>query len=191
MNVLYDVRDITPREKEVISQAADIMQAFLLELKVDVCVQRVSDSLSLEIGKSLNIHESDIYRALQGLWDLRHSRRPPDPLSNGDMLVLCVNAHGKFAGMAQKANPDAIWGCALQGSGIAIVYNYDNMATFWHESFHLLGVADCYDENDPTHPHKETCSESNCVMRYGLVASELRLCSKGLNALLTTASNDG
>src|SRR5690606_14515587 len=41
------------------------------------------------------------------------------------------------------------------------------LSTLIHESLHFFDVDDCYAADRPGFPPKDTCDNSNCLMRYG------------------------
>jgi hypothetical protein len=57
-----------------------------------------------------------------------------------------------------------------------------------HESLHFLGVDDCYQEENTSHP-KDSCNLENCVMRFGKVS--LEVCEDVKRQLRNWAVNSG
>ncbi len=190
MRLWYQISDLSAEEERVATNAARELQSYVTgaSVGIDLTVACVPEPLSSQIDASLlDSQVSSLHHLLQGPWELRDSRIPPAPLSNGDMLVLCRGENSRLAQIARQTTPHAFWGSALEESGMAVVYQLKDPITFWHESFHLLGATDCYDDANPQCA-PSTCGEPQCVMQYGLVAdrSDLRptLCRKNIGRLL-------
>lgn len=74
----------------------------------------------------------------------------------------------------------AKWGCCLS-QAIAIEYAPLNskLTTQIHETLHLFGVGECYDES--TLIPKDSCTEPKCLMRYG--TQSIKVCKNVLMQL--------
>ena len=76
-------------------------------------------------------------------------------------LVVCCQRGSLIAQQARSTNPLAQWGGKL--GRLALVWQPDNRHLIWHETLHLLGAEDCYDDETT----EGTCEkEPQCIMQY-------------------------
>lgn len=91
--------------------------------------------------------------------------------TNTRLLIAAPN-QGKFKNHCLSEASHAQWGCCLSET-IAVEYSPDENAleTQLHESLHLFGVDECYEES--TLQPKPSCLNTRCVMRYGVQSTEV------------------
>jgi len=84
-------------------------------------------------------------------------------LNHYPLLVYC-KPDSKIAQAAIKEDVRAKWGLCNDYYSVSAVYESNNKYILWHETLHLFGVEDCYDQNNP---HNGTpCELDDCLMQY-------------------------
>jgi len=68
-----------------------------------------------------------------------------------------------IANVAHRENPSALYG-ATCGS-FAAINRLDYKVTIWHEALHLLGLDDCYKQDNPR-KKKPHCKLDGCIMEW-------------------------
>lgn len=66
-----------------------------------------------------------------------------------------------FAKRAREKNTNAKWGAAQIGE-YALIWEPDNKYLFWHETLHVVGAKDSYDEQSL----QTVCEDDRCIMQY-------------------------
>lgn len=83
------------------------------------------------------------------------------------LLVYCrPDGHIAVAAKSEAARmkkPPPCWGAAKMP--LAAVYSPGNKVAVWHEGLHLLGLDDCYEEDNPR-KKKTHCKLDGCIMEY-------------------------
>jgi hypothetical protein len=93
-------------------------------------------------------------------------------------LVVFCNSESNLCKKALEMNPHALWGCAC--GRLAAVYKANDMCPIWHETLHLFGAIDCYDDDSP---NSINCENQNCLMQYASVTETLELCNYNITLL--------
>jgi hypothetical protein len=94
--------------------------------------------------------------------------------SNTRVVISVSPREEKFKNHCMQEAGHAAWGCCL-GGVVAVNYapQQHALVTQVHESLHLLGVEDCYEEHISGFPSKSLCTNEQCVMRYGSNSTEV------------------
>lgn len=87
-------------------------------------------------------------------------------------LFISAPNQQKYRTYCIKEADHARWGCCL-GNVIAIEYAplSARLPTQIHETLHLFGVDECYDES--TRTPKDSCNDPECLMRYGVQSTKV------------------
>lgn len=97
-------------------------------------------------------------------------------------LSVSCSAEHPIACAARGAYPLARWGLCTAGV-LAVTYHPGNRFILWHETMHLLGASDHYDNRTLA----TTCGEPGCLMQYApsdeTVTEETCLCPETLRVL--------
>ena len=93
-------------------------------------------------------------------------------------LVVFCNTESNLCKKALDENPHALWGCRC--GRLAAVYKANKMSPIWHETLHLFGAKDCYDDNSL---YSISCGNQNCLMQYASDTETLELCNENLKLL--------
>lgn len=88
-------------------------------------------------------------------------------------ILILSNVDSHFHRWCTAQYCDAHWGCSNEYISVDYAPDHSRLANQLHECLHFLGVQDCYVENDPRHPPKGSCTNSSCVMRYGMSSTEI------------------
>lgn len=111
------------------------------------------------------------------------------PTPTPKLFVYCSPSN-PVAVAAQREKPVAKWGGTCVP--LAALYKYNNKNGVFHETLHLLGAKDCYEEKDPSQK-KPDCNLDSCIMEYNppLNISENWpfLCDKNVNLLRQMKKN--
>ena len=95
---------------------------------------------------------------------------------NDEKRLFIPGAIGFYKQQCLKEAPHAHHGCCLWGEYIAVEYK---LSTQLHECLHLFRVNECY--NPQTREPIPECTNDQCVMRYGVISTEV--CSHVLEQL--------
>lgn len=107
-----------------------------------------------------------------GLEDLLHILNDHEPDTTNIRLFISASNDSKYREYCLRQLGHAAWGCCLSET-IAIEYAPANarLTTQLHETLHLFGVGECYDERTQT--PLASCQHQNCIMRYGVVSTQV------------------
>jgi hypothetical protein len=97
-------------------------------------------------------------------------------------FLFSASESSKFKKYCIAEAGHAAWGCCLSKT-IAVSYapKQNELVTQVHESLHLFGVEECYEEYIQGFPPKNSCNNEQCVMRYG--SNSIEVCESVLEQL--------
>lgn len=78
--------------------------------------------------------------------------------------------------LASACKNDGLWGCSNGFVSAEYASPSEALATALHESLHLFGVDDCYDDLSEGKDPLPSCDKDDCVMRYGVVSDCICTC---------------
>jgi len=132
-------------------------------------LQRILDSSDAEIElkfESAGHKLEDLFNSWDGKSNLIYELIDLFPDSTNIRILISTTSTSKFANYCKSELGHAAWGCCL-GGFVAVEYSPDaRLTTQLHESLHLFGVEECYDES--TLKPLESCTNDRCLMRYGV-----------------------
>lgn len=110
------------------------------------------------------------------------------PFTHMRLLVYCHKdsqvAKAAKSEAARMKKPPPCWGAA--NMPFAAVYSHNNKVAIWHEGLHLLGLDDCFEEDNPR-KKKRHCKLDGCIMEYAPPESTCEswpfLCDKNVKKL--------
>ncbi|MHC4558358.1 MAG: hypothetical protein ACYTFW_12890 [Planctomycetota bacterium] len=155
-------------EKFVAGTLDQLAQYLKMEpVKLSINIKRLEDDpeLAKKVVKELDLFNDKSYSFskcdcaivsafyFSGLISIDHTAK---------LLVYC-SPRSHIAVAAQREKPHAAWGVTCES--FAAVYNFSNKIAIFHEVLHLLGVDDCYVEDEP-YPKKTDCNFKHCIMDY-------------------------
>ena len=94
-------------------------------------------------------------RAIEDAW----GTSGPGVLSH--VTVYCPDEAHPAVRAARRKLAHAAWGISLSGI-LSLTYALRNPYALWHESLHLLGAQDHYDQSS----FRTTCAMATCLMQY-------------------------
>ena len=106
-------------------------------------------------------------------------------------LLLYCRPDSKLAMAAKKQARLPSWGVTC--GSFSAVYKPQNKFIIWHETLHLLGLDECYDENNPD-VRRPDCKCEDCIMQYeqpDTWVGPFSLCDKNIKLLKELAEKVG
>jgi hypothetical protein len=184
----------TPKDKKFVEDSLNEMAEHLKKepIKLNITIKSLRDEpeLEKEAIAQLNKFNDPLYKHadyscyISGIFLKR--RLTIINTCRSSLLVYC-NPESYIAKSLRKQAHSPSWGVTV--NPVAFVYKRENVYnhgrwTTWHESLHLLGVDECYEEN--THTRKTVCNCETCIMQYKPPENwtvEWFLCKKSIQKL--------
>jgi len=136
-----------------------------LESRLKFLLKQAGADVDVTFGQP-GIELENYLRSWDGQGDLLGQLTEYIPDTSATRLLLCVPQDHPFMRWCKTKANHADWGCCIS-EFIAVEYapSKNRLVTQLHESLHLFGVDECYDEYS-LQP-KNTCDLTECLMRYG------------------------
>jgi len=141
-------------------------------IKLDITLRRLGDELVLatKVNEKLNRLNDQTYTFSSCAVDIDYLFLKSDLITEtciAKLLVYCSSdnqiALAAKSEAARMNKPPPLWGAA--NSPLAAAYKVGSKVAIWHEALHLLGLDDCYEEDNPR-KKKPHCKLNGCIMEY-------------------------
>jgi len=163
---------------------------------VEIYVEEIATVVSRISGGTINVQliDAETIAAINGIG----SRSPRTVVAYRDHVIdilvlkyghcraiIVTDLNHPFAELTKKALPLAEWGSAWVGMFGLVYQSPITKPVVWHETLHVLGAEDCYDQSFPA--KSPTCEHPNCIMQYEpndrCLKNGLSLCEKNRDLL--------
>jgi len=159
-----------------------LIQSTLLE-----ALKKVFSKIDSEIILEVEPAKTKIYKTLfewDGTKDLNSV--VVEVLGNkfsNSRILIGANDGSKYKNWCLEQCSCAKWGCSAGIISIDYSPNNARLSNQLHECLHFFDVDDCYEIKNGNAVPKPSCTDENCVMRYGIVTNTV--CDNVLHQLKT------